>query len=297
MLSLWTLGHLIYPSSWRKRVQFYSRALWHKTEIESMREVFSSWGVAPLLATNPRIYEKPLYPYMIHPMGSNDRFEALYAHYRFVGKKFKPELIDHLSAGFVLIGRICEQEMPFDIRLDRIRHFANEGEMTLGLYGPKGERYYVLSFNFDDRDGGKILIGSLQGTSDIEGEDAKEIIKNVTKALHGLRPQIALVTILQIVGRLLEIPSMWGVRTQAHVYNASSRIKRIKTDYDFFWNEAGGLCENETLYALPMTYERKSLEEIKSNKRSMYKKRYAMLDDLETQIEENLGSLIVTRTF
>lgn len=83
---------------------------------------------------------------------------------------------------------------------------------------------------------------------------------------------------------MLHLVEILAVRTAGHVYNASSRIKRIKTDYDFFWEEAGGTPLDERFYRLPLAYEKKAMDEIKSNKRAMYRRRFEMLDALEASI-------------
>jgi uncharacterized protein VirK/YbjX len=137
------------------------------------------------------------------------------------------------------------------------------------------------------------MIGALQGTSEVGGNDAKDVIKNVTKDFEGLRPQILLITVLGMIAKLTGCSKLYGVRTNAHVYNAGRKIKRIKTDYDFFWGEAGGEEISSSLYTLPLTYERKPIEEVKSNKRAMYRRRYELLDDIEHQVELNVEKYLI----
>jgi uncharacterized protein VirK/YbjX len=96
---------------------------------------------------------------------------------------------------------------------------------------------------------------------------------------------------LQRVATHYGLKEIKAVTTEGHVYNADAKGKRIKTDYNGFWEEAGGEMSDDGFYLLPLTEERKSMEEIKSNKRSMYRKRFEMMDDIALQIDKNLTSI------
>ena len=57
-------------------------------------------------------------------------------------------------------------------------------------------------------------------------------------------------------------------------------------DYDAIFAESGGQLKD--YWELPLEIDR-NLDDVPSKKRSMYRKRYAMLDDLAKLIEEKLG--------
>ena len=57
--------------------------------------------------------------------------------------------------------------------------------------------------------------------------------------------------------------------------------KLLFNDYDIIWQEKGGTISTDgCLYRLPLELNLKPISEIASKKRSMYKKRYQLLDDL-----------------
>lgn len=60
--------------------------------------------------------------------------------------------------------------------------------------------------------------------------------------------------------------------------------KRLIFNYDEFWQENNGILNAKGYWQLPLSIERKPLEEIQSKKRSMYRKRYEMLDQLEAEL-------------
>jgi len=57
--------------------------------------------------------------------------------------------------------------------------------------------------------------------------------------------------------------------------------KRVQIDYDELWANAGGTRhEQDGYWHLPARPERRDETEIKSQKRAMYRRRYAMLDEI-----------------
>jgi len=59
-------------------------------------------------------------------------------------------------------------------------------------------------------------------------------------------------------------------------------------NYDEFWQENQGVY-HAPYWRLPLEIERKPLEDIVSKKRSMYRKRYEMLDSLANDIRQRLS--------
>ena len=56
-------------------------------------------------------------------------------------------------------------------------------------------------------------------------------------------------------------------------------------DYDAIFSEAGG--ERKNYWVLPLIRDT-NLDDVPSKKRSMYRKRYAMLDEIETTLKNKL---------
>ena len=60
-------------------------------------------------------------------------------------------------------------------------------------------------------------------------------------------------------------------------------------ELDSLWQESGGeLSQDLRFYKIPLEEYRKPIEEIKSQKRSQYRKRYELLDQYMVQVHENL---------
>jgi hypothetical protein len=69
--------------------------------------------------------------------------------------------------------------------------------------------------------------------------------------------------------------------------------RKLKTSLDEFWLEAGGTkSDDPRFFELGKIEHKKDIEDIKSSKRSLYRKRFAMLDAFDADITEKLKSCL-----
>lgn len=133
-----------------------------------------------------------------------------------------------------------------------------------------------------------LLIASLQGLS--QGEKTKEMIKAITKQCFGLRPQMLLVEVMRLLLQSKGYVALLGIpQTLQARYAPLGNKKGYFADYDAIWEECGGVRRGR--YFDITQEKRKSLEEIPSQKRSMYKKRFAFLDALELALNEKFQEM------
>ena len=155
---------------------------------------------------------------------------------------------------------------------------------SLSLREDGGKRLYMATFAFVNN---MLLAASLQGPA---GEEAKDIVRSLTKRLHGLRPQQLMVHALQYFAIALKLDGVIGITQDRQVKLRWRLKKRVKMNYDQFWQEHGARKGVDGLWHLPKEPVRKDFEEIESKKRSMNRKRYQMLDEIEMQIKNVLAS-------
>ena len=154
-----------------------------------------------------------------------------------------------------------------------------EGYFSINIRNQHNERVYDASFTFLSPN--KLLIASIQGPS---SDNAQELVKQATKALHGMRPMFMLVNAFKILAEKWQC-ELVGIPHKAQgKYRLSARSK-ILFNYDEFWQENRGEYRNN-YWQLPLDIERKQLEDIASKKRSMYRKRYEMLDQMALDIQQ-----------
>ena len=80
-----------------------------------------------------------------------------------------------------------------------------------------------------------------------------------------------------------------------HPYFGAHKAQELAANYDSIWLEHGATpSAREDFFEIPMASSRKPLETIASKKRAMYRRRYELLDDTFTRIDQVLkGSYAV----
>lgn len=160
-----------------------------------------------------------------------------------------------------------------------------EGLWMLALKDGHGEQIYGLSFACV---GDRLVIGAVQGP---RGEQALAMVRDATKALHGIRPHFFLVEVLRALAAAWGMSRLVGVDPQFHITPTMFYRKRegVKFDYVSFWTELGGALDGRRDWVLPLVAQRKSMNEIESKKRAMYRRRFAMLDALRHDVAQTFG--------
>lgn len=158
-------------------------------------------------------------------------------------------------------------------------------------------RIYQLSFAFmPSKQGQKpaLMIGSIQGGND---KAIKDSIKTATKALHGMRPAQFLIAVMQLMAEQLNF-SLYAINNQFHahmrVYDRLTRKKQLfHTDYDVLWQKTGATQDKRGYWLMPSYPENKALSDIASKKRAMYRRRYAMMDDIQKTMAEHIKPFMI----
>ena len=136
-----------------------------------------------------------------------------------------------------------------------------------------------------------IWIGALQGPN---MEDAKELVKRMTKFCHGYRTKNLILYMLQAVARAMEINKIYAVTNERYYANNHVRLDRkLKTSFSDFWAEAGGEpAKDSRFYTLPLIETRKTMEEVPTRKRAVYRRRFAFLDEVDENITANIRKVL-----
>ncbi|GML42096.1 VirK family antimicrobial peptide resistance protein [Campylobacter coli] len=134
----------------------------------------------------------------------------------------------------------------------------------------------------------KLLISCIQGYqySDFNVLDINKIF---TKKCYGLRPIALLIECIKMLCVSLKLDATLGVHEKNQIRSQKGEDKGYFVDYQKIWLENGGklIKINNHLY-YELSHKRKNLEEIPSSKRSMYKKRFAMLEEIKQALDQSL---------
>lgn len=169
------------------------------------------------------------------------------------------------------------------VRLERQGFFRREGQLALSVFHAE-ERIYSVAFLLGRADGKRLaFIGAIQGVK--QSEDSS-LYKTITKDAHGLRPRDLAISLFLAFCKALAVDAVYAVqdahRQHRHSYFGRAGKAEVFANYDAVWEEQDGRATATGFYELPVGIRMKEPESIPSKKRSMYKKRYALLEAAQT---------------
>ncbi len=299
LLRTYTVARAVYPKPSLKavaeRLLFILRSIRCYPQANHWYEWLNKGSLAPVSQTNPILYKKIVRPYINPSWTVAQKLLVLKTHYTF--------LADHLSAsaflqsctptGHALLNLVHEDEQ-LQVRWVSDPRYSKEGELSLVLTSAK-YRCYVSSLTFvilkrSTGPGYLMLIGATQG---LPPDAHKDIIKEISKQLHGLRPKALLLFIAQEVANIWQLKELKATSNKLHISRhrdyALNSTRRPNLSYDSFWEESGGKIDPVGYYDLPLQLVRRSDAEIKSNKRSLYHRRYQLLARLTADLQACLA--------
>lgn len=233
-------------------------------------------------------------PYLASCLSQQERFEALAYHYDFLAKHpdSMTKAFYNPNIAFVLADVKVKNDANIKIAIQARNKFAREGEISLYFYDNDGIDLATVTFTIMQyQQKTTLFIAGLQGTGHRE---ARIRVQQATKQCYGLFPKRVALEAILVIARYFNLEQIVAVGNKTHIYNNwryNSRQERILSDYDDFWLTIDGKQDSNGLFILPNQIYRKSLDEIASKKRSEYRNRYALLDQLKNSITENLALL------
>ena len=248
-----------------------------------------------VLSHRPRIYFKPFRVYMSTKWGKKERTKALLSCYAFI--KQQPFLTRVIQEEKPI--KLAEFTMKYNgekgqIYLGYNERFRKEGELVVSLHCDSyQEAICEASFVIDKENEGWVCrIGCVQGNKSAETENA---IKELQKQMYALRPKALMIFIIQELSRQLGCSALYGVGSKIQAHNKKHFIHiewlhKLSFSYDTLWKEADGSPDKDGWFKLPIQMQRKSMEEIKSSKRSLYRSRYEMLDKIAAEIQKTINN-------
>ena len=253
--------------------------------LDRFRDWFSAPAHAALqeaLLRRPSLAMCAVHPYLNTAWPAERKLDVVRGHYDLlVGPlaflRFAPPASITLSG----LGRSLQ------VRLDKHGKFEHEGELTLGLFDGS-LRLYSLAFTLGQAGAQRVaFVGALQG---LGSPEALETYRVLTHALHGLRPRDLQIAAFRTVCRGLGVERILAI-ADSHRVSSSSYFEssaQVCTSYDSAWRDAGGTGVSEGFIELTVQRRRRATAEIPSRKRAQYRRRYAMLDALDLEIDDAL---------
>ena len=297
----WKIGKQIYGThSWRefrRDVLHTTRVLRHKKEMELFESYFDSYSADPtLLKRQLGLYELMSRTFLYKGSTPKSRLKDICEHFDYLANVFTSEAIQSIyvdeqnfdyhdkNRGILLFS---DESLDINARLYFEPGQRKEGLMTILLQlGSQGIYHANIRYAKGLHDEDSLIIGTIQGY-----KDGLDNAKYLTKSMYGYRPKNFIVFLCRQLAILTNVKSLYAISDKGF-YTNNHLIRGNKSkvsELDSIWEESGGkVCSDIRFYKIPLEEYRKPIEEIKSQKRSQYRKRYELLDEYMVQVQENL---------
>ncbi len=280
------------PKALVNRVRLVMQGMQHRQSSELLVYPKPGSSLDRLMRERPEMLGILVWPYQCSSWDVQERIERVVNHCSVIddlGEAFSFSIEERL-----IIADLGDKFDGLRLVLDQPKWFMREGQLTMNLF-VENYRAFSVAFSFyRDREG--VLCAVIGGVQGRNRDDVLDLYRNLTKALYGLRPRDLLLEVVRIFSqlaggsRLLAISD--GYRHHRHPYFGQ---RNFPTDYDGIWSDRGGVPLDDYFYALPAEKVRRDFETIKPKKRSLYRKRFEFLDDLESRIAKDFGAWKLVR--
>lgn len=278
----------------KRCVVFVARCLLNNGRMKKIHQFFHQNELLAKVAEEyPFVYEQPTRAFFYRNSTFDERVELLEQHMRFIQMHFKKE---------VFLGLYNRQAYPLWESKDESGHLCfelwynpgqrKEGILSIVLRLDEYYLYQMMIWIAPNKDGEwSLWIGAMQGPN---MANAKDVIRKVTRRCHSYRTKNFILHVTQEVAKALGMKHIYAVTNYGYYANTHMRMeKKLKTSFSDFWEESGGHpCEDKRFYELPMPEARKTMEEIPTRKRNYYRKRYALLDEVDASVAEKIKLLL-----
>ena len=291
------IGKKIYntdnPREARRMVVFVARTILNSRRMASLKKFFQQNELLAQIAEEYAfVYEQPTRAFFYNKSNFEERAQLVEQHMLYLTEILQPEVVLGLykAQRYVLWEKQHDQQT---LALSLYYHPGQRKEGLLSVMLTLGEQelYQMMVWIAPDKAGEMSLwIGAMQGPN---MENAKDVIKKITKECHAYRTKNLILHATQEVAKALDLQHIYGVTNYGYYANNHvRRDRKLKTSFSDFWEEAGGKPSgDERFFVLPMTEYRKDMEEIPTRKRANYRKRFALLDEIDAAIAEGIGKL------
>ena len=279
-------------------VVFVTRCTFNAGKMRRIIKFFNSSELLSKVAeTFPFVYEQPTRAFFYNRSTFDERIRLIEEHMTFLQSNLNPQVVESLYSNTPL--KLWQMELDEDFKSMELVMSIESGQRKEGLLSlllrlDNGKPLYQIIFWIAKDNAGDwaMWIGALQGPN---MDDAKEVVKKITKQCHAYRTKNLILYAAQAVTRNLNLKKIYAVTNEGYYANNHVRIDRkLKTSFSDFWIEAGGShTDDERFDILPLTEARKSAEEIPTRKRAVYRRRFALLDEIDSTIEQKIKEILL----
>ena len=297
MINFITIGKKIYNvNNWRELhrcVIFVFRAYLNYSGVKRLYEfIFQDDLRKEALGGKPYPLEQVTRAFFYQGSTFAERMDLIAYHYAYLQKKLVPDKFKALCQGRgVPMLKAPMDDMNWQAHLYFHIGQRKEGLLSVTMTLRDQPLYQIMFWLNKNKQGENALwIGAMQGPN---MENARDIVKETTKRAHRYRTKNLILYMTMAVARSLGVRHIYAVSNAGYyAMNHVRRDRKLKTDFGAFWEEAGGhVTDDPRFYEVPLVEPRKTMEEVPTRKRAVYRKRFAFQDDVDAQIAANMEKI------
>lgn len=289
--TLRAVGDALYHKSlkeYRRYLIFRARCFLHRAEIDDLLAFFDETPLRrELLTLVPSFVEQPTRAFFYKASTWDERIAAVKNHVKTLEAEFEPSFIREI---YTTGATLWEDEIEGKRLHVALRFHAGqrkEGCMTLVMHWDNIPLFQVF-LRFDVNAVGELecVIGALQGHP-----QGGESVKLLTKAYEGYRPKNLMFYLVRLLSESVGAVRIRAVTNEGYYAMNHVRLDRkLKTDFSVFWTECEGVLDPQDarFFLIPVEEPRKSLDEVKANKRAQYRRRFEKLDMIKVAVLQRL---------
>lgn len=299
MESLVTLGKRIYninnKSEMHRMLVFLARAKLHYKGMRELYEFFQQTDERKeLIQDNPFPMEQVTRAFFYNGSTFAERSRLIRYHYEYLERILAPGWTKYLSTHNqdIEIWHYPDDHVNWSAHLVFNGGQRKEGLLSLVMMMSGSPLYQIMFWiNENEKKESALWIGAMQGPS---MENARDIVKETTKLAHRYRTKNLILYMTMALARSLGVEHIYAVSNKGYyAMNHIRRNRKLKTDFGGFWIETGGhIAKDDRFYEIPLVEPRKTMEEVPTRKRAVYRKRFAFQDDVDVQIATNMKKIM-----
>ncbi|WP_099706261.1 MULTISPECIES: VirK/YbjX family protein [unclassified Erwinia] len=273
------------------RVKYLVRAfIYPRATMQLLSAIAASQVMQTMLPLQNTLPGKIHRPYLYLSLPVQARSEAIISHYDFASRLPLASLRTALlsSVPLTLTTFSGKNGEHFVVELVCSGRCEREGEANMFIKC-NHTRLAMLTFAVINKPQRVLIIGGIQGA---HRDTPHEVIRDATRACHGLFPKRLLLEVVQMLAAITGVTRIEAVSDRGHVFRSLryrlSKKRLFHASYDEFWRAIYGQPVSRDLFSLPLCFPRKPLTEIVSKKRSEYRKRYDLLDAMQESFRHHV---------
>lgn len=272
----------------KNRFQFLAAALRWRAGLTERLDQPTHARLLRELMLRPQMMGFVRWPYIHCEWPALKRFDALSQHFQALEDDMA--MLDIGIADTLEVADLGSLSPGLRLVIDRAPWCLREGSLVFSQF-VGDHRLLSIAFSFARVGGERIVyVGSVQGSN---AETAQDTYREVAKDLLGMRARDFTIKAFQLLMHALGVRRILCIgerfRHHRHPYFAQDKVAKFHLDYDVVWQEHNGEPVEGGFYRLDMLPRVRPMEEIARKNRSLYRKRYALMDELAAAMAQRFG--------